>query len=148
MIQIKTKQIETEIFNPEFEEFKESYDLFEKNRLFDKRFKTVKERTLKILKEDSFARKKKWWLTIRFWSMANFIKVVVPKEKLFNITSPESIFRIQRNLITKAKRGYPELQFLLKNKELLNYNQLLNEESKQVWGFKKSLELNQSMTLK
>jgi len=140
MIEIKEKEIEKEVFNPKFNEFSKSYDLFEKNKEFDKRFKTVRERTLKILKEDKFARKEKWWLLIRYWCSAGYIKIVVPKEHLFNIVSPESVFRIQRRLIQEAKKGNENLSFLIKDKDLINKNESLNQESKEIWAYKNSLE--------
>jgi hypothetical protein len=149
MVQIENRQIQIEKieYSPDFEEFRKSYDLFEKERLFDKRFKTVEERTLKILKEDSYARKEKWWLLIRYWCQAGYIKLVVPKEKLYEINSPESVFRIQRKLITKAKNGDETLKLLIKDKELLNKNELLNQESREVWGFKSSLNHNSNQAL-
>jgi len=119
----------------------ETPDLSDLNKKFDKRFQTVREKVIKILKEDEFARKKDWWLVIRLWASSGHIKLITPMDKLLEINAPESVSRIRRSLIKEAKNGNQDLKFLLKDNDILDDRNKKAEESRDVWGYKRSLEL-------
>jgi len=117
-------------------------DLYTLNKRFDKRFQTLRQKVIKILKEDDYARKKDWWLTLRLWAMSGHIKIIVPLDKLLEINAPESISRIRRSLIKEAKLGNKDLRFLLKDEKVLNDRDVKAEESREVWAYKRDLNIN------
>ena len=115
------------------------------NKRFDKRFETLRQKVIKILKEDEFARKKDWWLVIRLWAMSGHIKIITPMDKLLEINAPESVSRIRRSLVKEAKAGNKDLKFLIKDKELLDDRNLKAEESREVWAYKRDIQLNSNI---
>ena len=138
MIEVPYKQIEKVEKKGKLTKTEEpSIDIETLNKRFDRRFQTVREKVIKILREDEFARKKDWWLTIRLWAMSGHIKIITPMDKLIEINAPESISRIRRSLVNEAKNGNKDLKFLLKDKETLIDHENKYLESRNVWAYKR-----------
>lgn len=89
--------------------------------------KKVKDRVLSILRGDKYARQNDFYLCLVYWIKCGFIKTEIDLKDLQNITKPESISRVRRELITQAKKGDAALQFLLKDEETLNERENLNQ---------------------
>jgi len=119
----KIERVGNKIICPK-KEFKESID-------FTLKHNHVKERVLSILKGDKYARKNDFYLCLVYWIKCGFIKMEIDFKDFNKITKPESISRCRRELISLAKKGNKELQFLLKDSETLNKRdnlQRLNRE--------------------
>lgn len=109
----------------------------EETKGFATRFKTVKDKVLSIVRNDEYARKDYFYLCLLFWIKTGAIKLIVPLDKFFYITKPESISRAYRSLVSDAKKGNPQLRFLLKDEETINNRQEIAEEIREYFGAEK-----------
>lgn len=134
MVEIKNKIIE------KIEKEREFEDLNTLEKRFDSRFKTAKQKVLKILKEDKEARRNYFYLCLKVWILSNNIKLIIPLEKYGEMVKPETICRIRRQLIHEAKKGNKKLKFLLEDKENLKENKEMAEESRIIYGYKRAKE--------
>lgn len=132
---IKVKVIEVEQVNFNIETAKP----------FDARFKTAKDKVLSILRNDELARKDDFYLCLLFWIKSNQIKLIVPLDKIFYLNKPETISRARRSLIRQAKKGEPNLQFLLKDKETLEKREEERQEVSNYFSAESYSELGRSV---
>lgn len=127
IIEIKSRQIERETYTktdfPSLEKFKESAD-------FSLKHQKVKDRVLSILREDKYSRKNDFYLCLLYWIKCGFIKMEVDFKDFDRITKPETISRVRRELISEAKHGVKELNFLLSDEETLEKRENLQELNK------------------
>lgn len=100
---------------------------FNESSDFSIKHKKVKDRVLSILKSDKYSRKNDFYLCLSYWIKCGFIKMQVDFKDFGKITKPESISRCRRELITEAKKGNNELNFLLTDKEILEERENLKE---------------------
>ncbi len=80
---------------------------------------TIKEIVKHVLKYDKLARKDYWWLNTRVYALGGFIKQLVILENFSRKPSPETINRERRELYIEAKKGDPELKWLLTDEEFI-----------------------------
>jgi len=97
---------------------------------------TLKQKVLSIVKQDKLARKDYFWLCLLVWIKSNNIKFIIPLEDYHKMYKPESISRIFRELMEEAKKGKPELQFLLNDTQTLNKRDNLQELNRQYFQTK------------
>lgn len=110
MVLIENKYLETEkIEKPKYDSSK-----------FEREHMTLKELIKHIVKYDKLARKDYFHLCLRVWISSNQIQLIVPMSSYNKIYKPDSITRIFRELMTQAKKGNEELQFLLKDTETID----------------------------
>jgi hypothetical protein len=113
MIEVKSKRIiETYSCEPNKNNFKETD--------FEIRHNTVKERVKSLLRKDKYARTNDFYLCLLYWISCGHITMNIDFKDWNKITKPESISRCRRQLLTMARRGDKELQFLLKDTKTLN----------------------------
>ena len=110
MVEIINKQINIE------KEEKPKYDIHK----FEREHMTLKELVKHIVKYDKQSRKDYFALCLQVWLSANQIQFLIPMSSYNKIYKPDSITRIFRELMKQAKKGDPELQFLLKDTETLD----------------------------
>jgi hypothetical protein len=87
---------------------------------FERMHTTLKELIKHIVQYDKLARKDYVHLCWRVWILSNQVQIISPMKDYSKIYKPDSITRIYRELIRAAKRGEPELQYLLNDEETLN----------------------------
>ena len=104
---------------PDNNRIKESMDFAEKH-------KTILEQVKSILRYDKLARKDYWWLQAILYSKCGFIKEIAVLERFRNKPSPESISRCRRELYKMARKGDPDLRWLLDDKKFIE--EMKNEE--------------------
>ncbi len=126
-MEVKSKTINVESYTTPISKLEGLY----KTKGFAKRFPTVKLRVASILKNDSYARRKDWYLTVLYWIKCGYIKLIIPQDKLMTITSPETITRARRKLIEDAKKGDKKLQFLIKDNETISIRESRRKEMKE-----------------
>ena len=88
---------------------------------------TVKDRVKSILREDKYARKNDFYLCLYYWIKCGYIKMEIDFKDFDKITKPETISRIRRELISQAKEGDEELQYLLDDTETLDKRETLKQ---------------------
>jgi len=96
--------------------------------------KNVKDRVLSILKGDKYSRKNDFYLCMVYWIKCGFIKMQIDLKDFDKVTKPESISRCRRELIKEAKEGNLDLQFLLKDKEVLDKRETLKELNRRYYA--------------
>jgi len=90
------------------------------NQEFNKKHITLKQIVKDILKHDKQARKDYFYLCLLVWLKSNQIQLIVPMKDYSKLYKPDSITRISRELFIEARKGVPDLQFLLKDTETLD----------------------------
>lgn len=98
----------------------ESTDKYKKYLEFEEQHLTLKELIKKITYYDKEARNNYFYLCLLCWIKSNQIQLIVPLKNYDKLYKPESISRVYRELVTEAKAGNKELQYLLKDEETLN----------------------------
>ena len=97
-----------------------SYDHFNESMIFQFKMQNIEERIKSILKTDIYSRKNDLWLLILYYAKMGMIKLIIPLEEFHKANPPETITRIKRRLIEKAKKGDESLHFLLNDTQNIN----------------------------
>lgn len=109
---------------------------------FSLRHEKVKDRVLSLLRMDKYNRKNDFFLCLNYWIRTGQISVNVDFKDWNKITKPESISRARRELISKAKHGDKELQFLLKDEETLETRKTEEENYKDYFSLERAKRLS------
>jgi len=106
----------------------------EATRGFVKRFPMVRDKVLSILRNDEDTRKNDLYLCLKYWVKCGMIKVIIPMQDFGRTNAPETISRMRRKLFEEARKGDPDLKFLLKEKEVIEMRSQREEQMKDYFG--------------
>lgn len=123
-----------------------STDKYKKYLEFENQHHTLKELVKKIVYYDKEARSDYTKLLIQVWLSQNAIQFIIPMKDYNKMYKAESVSRVFRELMTDARSGAPELQFLLKDTETLDKRSNLEELNHKYYQENKLSE--QAMILK